>query len=554
MLSTTKYTYTKDRREFGRQCVFADYNEQIIHQPTDKSLFSQYIRRNPVDTGTQLSTSTSGNEVNTENVTCESHGVCHMEGGWPKDVNPLDEEQTFRYRRRIERDEQYDIQLKKISNLMLAKINENNAVSVYQQYFDEPYTDAVEMKTIDIETIRRYIDPIENSRAANHIHFSANGRDMVVSYAITSKTYDEVSKGRTDSFVWNIENSQKSVLTIEANTCLTQLEYNLRDDYKIAGGQLNGCVCIYDTRTGGKIQNESLLEFSHQASVTSLLWVHSKQNTDFFSGSLDGQVHWWDIRSLTKPVDSVQCGAGCSALEFQSTMPSKFSVGTDTGELYYGNRRGTTQYEKLPNKSKCHNSALRSISRNPVADKNILTVGTKAFKIWSEDCRDDCLVACRDQEVALTCGSWNPKRGSTLFIGRADGTLSLWDLLVDPENSVKSIRPSEFAMCDVKCHPNGNIVACSYVNGDVFLLRLSDDLTKITRDERTNVSKMFDREMNREKFLVAKVREIKLNASKAEGGGNDAEGEANEGGDEDEEIIDPEQAIRDIEQDFEEFM
>lgn len=29
----------------------------------------------------------------------------HIEGGWPKDVNTADEEQTKRYRRKVEKDE-----------------------------------------------------------------------------------------------------------------------------------------------------------------------------------------------------------------------------------------------------------------------------------------------------------------------------------------------------------------------------------------------------------------------------------------------------------------
>lgn len=36
-----------------------------------------------------------------------NNGMNHIEGGWPKDVNTADEEQTKRYRRKIEKDEGY---------------------------------------------------------------------------------------------------------------------------------------------------------------------------------------------------------------------------------------------------------------------------------------------------------------------------------------------------------------------------------------------------------------------------------------------------------------
>jgi len=37
----------------------------------------------------------------------ENRGVHHMEGGWPKDVNPFEIEQVMRYRKKVEKDEMY---------------------------------------------------------------------------------------------------------------------------------------------------------------------------------------------------------------------------------------------------------------------------------------------------------------------------------------------------------------------------------------------------------------------------------------------------------------
>ena len=31
----------------------------------------------------------------------------HVEGGWPKDINPAEVEQTIRYRKKVEKDETY---------------------------------------------------------------------------------------------------------------------------------------------------------------------------------------------------------------------------------------------------------------------------------------------------------------------------------------------------------------------------------------------------------------------------------------------------------------
>ena len=46
-------------------------------------------------------------KVNTERFETESRGINHVEGGWPKDINPAEIEQTTRFRKKIEKDENY---------------------------------------------------------------------------------------------------------------------------------------------------------------------------------------------------------------------------------------------------------------------------------------------------------------------------------------------------------------------------------------------------------------------------------------------------------------
>lgn len=48
-----------------------------------------------------------------------SNGMNHIEGGWPKDVNTADEEQTKRYRRKIEKDEGYTHTMMQLCKVLL---------------------------------------------------------------------------------------------------------------------------------------------------------------------------------------------------------------------------------------------------------------------------------------------------------------------------------------------------------------------------------------------------------------------------------------------------
>lgn len=106
-----QYVYQKDRRDFGRQCQFGDKSELLFSEPPNRSLFKDYILKNPVDRWTQKTGQMSASEANTDRATYENKGVNHVEGGWPKDINLTDPEQVVRYRRKIEKDESYIVQV-----------------------------------------------------------------------------------------------------------------------------------------------------------------------------------------------------------------------------------------------------------------------------------------------------------------------------------------------------------------------------------------------------------------------------------------------------------
>lgn len=46
-------------------------------------------------------------QLNTACFQSVSCGINHVEGGWPKDINPQDMEQTIRFRKKVEKDESY---------------------------------------------------------------------------------------------------------------------------------------------------------------------------------------------------------------------------------------------------------------------------------------------------------------------------------------------------------------------------------------------------------------------------------------------------------------
>lgn len=116
-MNDLQYIYQKERRNFGKQCLFSDKKFLMVSIPSNHDEFNDYILRNPISEGTQLGRQFALSEVNTMSTTTESKGILHTEGGWPKDVNYQDSEQTLRYRRKLEKDDSYITQVPRMGEV-----------------------------------------------------------------------------------------------------------------------------------------------------------------------------------------------------------------------------------------------------------------------------------------------------------------------------------------------------------------------------------------------------------------------------------------------------
>lgn len=153
-----QYPYQKERREFGKQCMFSDKYELIFSEPSHREYFSDYILRNPISQGTVCGVQMGLSDANTERVEYEHHGLLHNEGGWSKDIVVSDPEQTVRYRRKIEKSELYIQQLMALTKPMEHYIYQNNAVNIYENYFENldpaPLVEKCSSRTVNV-----YRDP-----------------------------------------------------------------------------------------------------------------------------------------------------------------------------------------------------------------------------------------------------------------------------------------------------------------------------------------------------------------------------------------------------------
>jgi dynein intermediate chain 2, axonemal len=117
---------------------FQDFDELVISIANTKALLKKKFRiESPAETATQNCLKVAGTNVITDNPALKDIGITHIEGGWPRDINRLDEEQTARYRKKQEKDEAYITQMKGMIKACEHAIFQNNAINLYENYFED---------------------------------------------------------------------------------------------------------------------------------------------------------------------------------------------------------------------------------------------------------------------------------------------------------------------------------------------------------------------------------------------------------------------------------
>ncbi|KAM9339741.1 dynein axonemal intermediate chain 2 [Symphorus nematophorus] len=515
------YVYTRLRREFGRQCLLSDRPaELLVDIPPDQSLSLQFIQRTPRDQGLQASRDMSEHQVNTERFESDSCGINHVEGGWPKDVNPQEMEQTIRFRKKAEKDESYVNSVLQLGSVMEHCIRQNNAVDIYQEDFEDE--DEVEdiQEPPSAKTINVFRDPNEVKRTVTGLSWHPDGgRKLAAAYSCLE--FQKTSKDMSlDSYIWDVENPNRPEMTLKPASPLVCLDYNPKDPHTLVGGCYNGQIAYWDTRRGSQPVELSSVEQSHRDPVYKIIWLQSKTGTDAFSASTDGQVLWWDVRRLSEPTErlvldpsregNLDRALGAVSLEFESTMPTKFMVGTEQGVVVSCNRKAKTPAEKIVCMYDGHHGPVYALQRNPFFPKNFLTVGGWTARIWSEDIKESSIMWTKYQMSYLMDACWSPVRPSVFFTVNMDGVLDAWDILFKQNDPTLSLKVCDEPLCSLRVQDNGRLVACGSQVGGASLLEISCGLSTLQKNEKSLLAAMFERETKREKILESRQRELRL--------------------------------------------
>lgn len=510
---------SRERRRFGRQCIFADRTQLMVSIAPNNKFRINYVLRNPVNKHTQLSAQMATSTMETINVTYCEHGMYHYEGAWPKEININDEEATLRYRKKIEREDNWGIQIMGMLRDSDIVILQNNAVNIYEDFFEEIPVEVCEHLKLPFEARRKniYHDPCNPYRPVSGVSWvPGDGNSFLALHSNVPLTrlivysYDEETgekikpkpvTGHTNHFfIWHLENSLKPSVVFASHRIVTKAAVCPKDENFLAGGLNSGEVCLWDANVGDTELSVSPIESAHRESTSALCWVHSKTNTEFYTASLDGSIKYWDARNLENTLYEIfldptftneqdrQKAHGATVLEFEYTIPVRFIVGTDMGNVFVGNRKGTTPTEIFAAGNYhvlC--GPVRTIERNPFFVKNFLITGDWCARIWSEESKNSPSTMLIKKKQQILCGTWSTARCSFFVTGDITGELDFWDLLLHQRKPVFTMY-FPFAITSIRFRSDGEHIAIGLSNGDIFLIEIDPSFRHCTSKDKALIS------------------------------------------------------------------
>jgi len=519
--------YQRERKNFGRPVNHFSSTEPTVINELAKDVLGmeKYVMRDPTVLNIQAIPSYSESEVNTLTQVYKNYGMLHTEGGWPKDIDPLEKEQTTRYRKKVEKDEEYIKQVKALGEGVEHSIMQNVAIDIYQEYFAGEYADH-SSEPPSAKTLSVFKDPNEVKRTVCSISwYPDGGKKLAVAFAIM-QFQDWRMEGMSNlSYIWDVNNPNNPEMELQPSSPLCCLEYNPKDPHLLVGGSYNGLISYWDTRKGPNPADTSIIEKSHRDPVYDVAWLQGKTAFECASTSTDGQVLWWDIRKLGEPSEKLVLedkGApdgramGGVCLEYSAAAgPTKFLVGTEQGSVVSCNRKAKNPGDRIGTVYEGHCGPVYALHRNPFYPKFFLTIGDWTVRLWNEELRSPIMTSKYFKNYVLDA-TWSPTRPGVFLSTKMDGTLDVWDYFYKQNDPTLSLQIDDDGLFTVAMQDQGSLVATGSVDGSVYMLELCEGLAIMQQNEKQSVQQMLERESKREKNLEARAKEMRQKEKRAQ--------------------------------------
>jgi len=520
-----EYIYMKKRKDFGRYCNFEDVEPKVLGQVDNNPLAGDmYIEQTILNLVLDNIPQMSEAAVNTARVQTKSVAMIHEEGGWPKDIDHTEAQDTMKWRKRLEKDPAFTNVVKQLQKQTVMCLEQNNTIDLFEHYFLDEEPDFLP-ENLTMKTVALFKDPAEEKRSVTKIgwHPEATGGSptkLVGSYSNLhfQRMTDEMPMA---SFIWDISERNFPMTELRSNSPMVCCQFNGKNPDWLLGGCYNGILNWYDLKRGPTPCMKSKCEISHYDPVYDVVWLQSKTGQDCASVSSDGRLLFWDCRKLDEFVDEcvlTDGGAkgeektlgGCSLEWMQEAGPTKFLVGTEHGITLSCSRKpkkaceiGTWFGAETRGGYGRHFGPVCAVKRNPFHVKFFLTVGDWCAKMWMEELKGPILKTPY-YPAFVSAASWSPTRAGVFFLTRHDGYIDTWDYYYRMNEVSLTQKVSNSALTSIAIpNSSGNLMAVGDADGVITLVQLCDALVNPAPNEKNMIGHMFDRETKREKNLEA---------------------------------------------------
>jgi len=516
------------RKKFGRDTGY--FTESAVNEleyfGSDRTFEENYV--DEVAATIELDTTCEISLSSVSTTVCKSQqmNMMHAEGGWPKDIDPTEKQDVARFKKRVEKTDEFKDAVKGLAPVIERAAMQNNTVDIYEDYFDGTWMDH-SSEPPSAKGLAVFRDPSEITRTATSIDWQPDGNRLAVTYSVLQfqdpRVLTDSSSIPMQSYIWDVSNPNTPEMELLPSSPLCCLRYNPKMPEQLVGGSYNGLVTFFDFRkNGSKPCETSVIENSHHDPVYDVHWISSKTGNLCASISTDGQMLKWDTRRLREPLERTDLSTGKhplmpdailggSSMDYnQEAGSTKYLVGTEQGVVLSYNERnkklnnGIMVYDTMAGR---HHGPINSIQRNPVHSKFFMTVGDWTARIWTEDLKTP-IMTTKYHPAYLTAGCWSPTRPGVFMVTRDDGVLDIWDYFYRQNEVAYSHKASDAPLSSIAVNANGKYVTVGDKNGTVSLLQVCDSLAIQQSNEKLAILGMFERESKREKNLELRSKEL----------------------------------------------
>lgn len=512
-----EYIYMKKRKDFGRYCNFDTVEAKLLgsveRQPQHGDM---YVEQTIINAVFHNIPEFSEHSVNTARVKTNPRSMTHVEGGWPREIDYSEAQDTLKYRKRLEKDPAYISAVRQLTKQTIPCLEMNNTIDLFEIYFQEEEPDHMP-EILNLKTIALFKDPSDEARSVTKIGWHPEGPTKLVG-SYSNLRFQRMSEDMPmASFIWDIGERNVPLMELRATSPLICCQYNQKNPDWLLGGSYNGLINHYDLRKGPSPCLKSSVEVGHYDPVYDVVWLQSKTGTECASVSSDGRLLFWDVRKLHEVADecvltdgnkeSPKTLGGVSLEWMQEAGPTKFLVGSEHGIILSCTKRPKKQVEigtwfgsEDRGGYGKHFGPVYSVKRNPFHVKFFLSVGDWCGKMWMEELKGPMLQTPY-YPAFISAAAWSPTRAGVFFLARQDGRLDVWDYFYRMNEVALTQQVSDRALTSLNVQAQGKYAAVGDAGGVITLLHLCDGLVDPGPNEKNLIGMMFDRETKREKSL-----------------------------------------------------